>query len=76
MEVDRSTAAIVDSAMKIHSALGPGLLESVYERCLRYELPKRGLKVESQPWLPVIYDGIQVEATKLTCWSRTRSSWN
>lgn len=60
-DVDRITAAIVDSATKVHSALGLGLLESVYERCLSHELTKRGLRVESQLWLPVIYDGIQVE---------------
>jgi GxxExxY protein len=61
MDVDRVTAAIVDSAMKVHSALGPGLLESVYEKCLKHELTKRGFKVESQLWLPVVYDGVQVE---------------
>jgi GxxExxY protein len=38
MDVDRVTAAIVDSAMKVHSALGPGLLESIYEKCLEHEL--------------------------------------
>jgi len=47
--------------MKVHSALGPGLLESVYEKCLKHELTKRGFKVESQLWLPVIYDGITIE---------------
>lgn len=47
--------------MKVHSALGPGLLESVYEKCLKHELTKRGFKVESQLWLPVIYDGIEIE---------------
>ncbi|HKS72268.1 MAG TPA: GxxExxY protein [Terriglobales bacterium] len=51
----------MDSAMKVHSALGPGLLESVYEKCLKHELTKRGFKVESQLWLPVIYDGIEIE---------------
>lgn len=47
--------------MKVHSALGPGMLESVYEKCLKHELTKRGLKVESQVWLPVIYDGVELE---------------
>jgi len=37
------------------------MLESVYERCLKHELTKRGLKVESQRWLPVIYDGVEIE---------------
>jgi len=47
--------------MKVHSALGPGLLESVYEKCLKHELIKRKLRVESQLWVPVIYDGIEIE---------------
>ena len=61
VDVDRITAAIVDSAMKVHSALGPGLLESVYETCLKHELTKRGFNVESQLWLPVIYDGVKLQ---------------
>lgn len=61
MEIDQITGPIVDAAMKVHTALGPGLLESVYEKCLRHELVKRGFRVESQVWLPVIYDGIEVE---------------
>jgi GxxExxY protein len=47
--------------MKVHTALGPGLLESVYEKCLKHELAKRGLRVETQVWLPVIYDGVEIE---------------
>ncbi len=47
--------------MRVHTALGPGLLESVYEKCLKHELTKEGLHVEPQIWLPVIYDGIQME---------------
>lgn len=61
MEIDQITGSIVDAAMKVHTALGPGLLESVYERCLKHELIKRGLRVESQVWTPVIYDGIEIE---------------
>ena len=61
MEIDQVTGAIVDAAMKVHTALGPGLLESVYETCLKHELAKRGLKVSSQVWLPVLYDGITIE---------------
>jgi hypothetical protein len=51
--LDEITGAVVDAAMKIHTALGPGLLESVYEKCLKHELSKRGLRVQSQVWLPV-----------------------
>ena len=61
MEVNEITGLIVDAAMKVHTALGPGLLESVYEKCLKHELVKRGLRVESQVWLPVIYDGVEIE---------------
>ena len=53
---------VVDAAYKVHVALGPGLLESVYEACLVHELLKRGLKAERQIVLPVIYDGIPIDA--------------
>lgn len=48
--------------MKIHSALGPGLLESAYSVCLKHELIKRGFKVASEVPLPVVYDGVRLEA--------------
>ena len=53
---------VVDAAIKVHSVLGPGLLESVYEACLAYELTNRGLKVASQVWLPIIYEGMKLDA--------------
>jgi len=61
VELDNVTGAVVDAAMKVHTALGPGMLERVYEKCLKHELVKRGLRVESQVWLPVIYDGVEIE---------------
>jgi GxxExxY protein len=61
MEINDITGIIVDSAMKVHSALGPGLLESVYERCLVHELNKRGLRTASQVPLPIVYDGQLIE---------------
>jgi GxxExxY protein len=61
VHVDAITGSIVDAAMKVHTALGPGLLESVYEKCLKHELIKRGLRVKSQIWVPVIYDGVEIE---------------
>ena len=61
MEINDITGSIVDAAMKVHTALGPGLLESVYEKCLKHELVKCALRVDSQVWLPVIYDGIEME---------------
>lgn len=57
MEVNQVSGIIVDSAMKVHSALGPGLLESAYEACLIRELRKRNLRVESQVPIQVRYDG-------------------
>ncbi len=61
MEINDITGQIIDSAMKVHTALGPGLLESAYEACLAYELRKRGLQVEVQLELPIEYDGVQLE---------------
>jgi len=61
VETNDITGTIVDAAMKVHTTLGPGLLESVYEKCLKHELVKRGLRVESQIWVPVIYDGMEIE---------------
>ncbi len=55
------TEQILKCAYKVHSSLGPGLLESAYEACLFYELQKSGLKVEKQKALPVIYEEIKLE---------------
>ena len=59
--VNRVAKEVVDAAFKVHKALGPGLLESVYEACMDHELRKRGLKVVRQLALPVVYDGIQLD---------------
>ena len=53
---------VVDSAFKVHSALGPGLLESVYEACLAHELHRRGISFERQVSLPVHYEGLNLDA--------------
>jgi GxxExxY protein len=52
---------VFDSALKVHIALGPGLLESAYEECLYYELRKQNLTVEKQKPLPLIYHEVQME---------------
>ena len=57
METNEITGQIVDAAIQIHKALGPGLLETVYEEVLAYELNKRGLLAERQVPIPVFYDG-------------------
>jgi len=61
-ETDVIATAIVDAAFAVHSALGPGLLESVYESCLAYELNERGLKVVRQATLPVVYRDLRTDA--------------
>ena len=52
---------VVDAAIKVHSALGPGLLESTYQACLLHELRKRGLRADAEVFLPVIYDGVELD---------------
>jgi GxxExxY protein len=61
MTANEVSRYIITAAMKVHSALGPGLLESAYEACLAHELRKAGLKLEIQIGLPVIYDGIRLD---------------
>jgi GxxExxY protein len=60
--VDRVGTEIVDAMYQVHSRLGPGLLESVYKICLAYELRKRGLKVETEVPVPILYDGVRIDA--------------
>lgn len=60
--VNSVAACVVDGAFSVHSALGPGLLESVYEVCLVHAIEKRGLHVRRQVPLPVHYDGIRLDA--------------
>ena len=61
MELNEISKKIIGAAIQVHRTLGPGLLESTYEACLKYELEKRGLKIQSQIGLPVIYDGIKID---------------
>jgi GxxExxY protein len=59
--VNQVTGTIVTAAMKVHSKLGPGLMESAYEACMIHELRKQGLKAAGQVILPVIYDGEKID---------------
>jgi GxxExxY protein len=61
MEINEITGQVIDAAIKVHSALGPGLLESAYEACLIYELNKRGLVVRNQVPLSVKYEEMIIE---------------
>ena len=52
----------VDAAFRVHTTLGPGLLESVYEAALAYELEKRGLSIARQQGIPVVYESVRIHA--------------
>jgi GxxExxY protein len=61
MHFNQISGGVVDSAMRVHSALGPGLLESVYVACLAHKLNQRGFHTTVQVPLPVIYDGVRLD---------------
>jgi GxxExxY protein len=61
MELNQLSGEIINAAMKIHSLLGPGLLENAYKNCLAYELRKRSLKVEIEIGLPLIYESVRMD---------------
>lgn len=61
MKESELTGVIIGCAMKVHTALGPGLLESAYEACLDYELNKTGLNVGKQKPLPLVYEDVKLE---------------
>ena len=61
METNQITHEILDAAYKVHSNLGPGLLESTYQACLIYELKKKGLNLESEKGLPLIYEEVKLD---------------
>ena len=61
MQHNQITHEILDSAYKVHTTLGPGLLESAYRACLAYELRKKGLKVEEEKPVPIIYEEVKLE---------------
>src|SRR5262249_707056 len=61
MQLNELTSVIIGAAIKVHRALGPGLLESAYRICLAYELKKLGLRVEQEKPIPVIYEEVKLE---------------
>ena len=61
MKINDITGHIVDAAIRVHSALGPGLLESAYKACLVHELRKRGLTILTEVPVPIVYEGIVVD---------------
>ena len=65
MQFAELTEKVIAAALKVHSAIGPGVLEKVYRTCLQHELRKAGLEVQSEVALPILYDGLRLESG---CW--------
>jgi GxxExxY protein len=61
MELNEITRMIIGSAIEVHRELGPGLLESAYQECLVYELLQRGLRIERQKPVPLVYKDVYLE---------------
>ena len=61
-EIEEVATIIVDSCVKVHRELGPGLLESTYQLCLAHERRTRGISVRCEVMLPVQFDGMEIEA--------------
>lgn len=62
MDIEEIGKKIIGAAIKVHCALGPGLLESAYQKCLDYELRKTRLKVECEISLPIKYEDVKIDA--------------
>src|SRR6266571_9519452 len=62
VEYSELTNKIIGAAMKVHSTIGPGVLESVYRTCMAHELKKLGLGVSCEVVLPVVYDGLRLDS--------------
>jgi GxxExxY protein len=61
MEINDISGGVVDGSIKVHTCLGPGLLESAYQTCLAYELRLRGFAVQTQVELPIVYGDIKID---------------
>jgi len=60
-EINRITSMIIESAIRIHRTVGPGILEKAYFGCLCYELVSAGLKIQTQQELPLLYQGVKID---------------
>jgi GxxExxY protein len=60
-QLNKISETIIGAAIQVHRTLGPGLLESAYESCLAYEIRKRGLIVEQQKAVPLVYEEVKLE---------------
>lgn len=61
MELNEISEQVIGAAIEVHKAIGPGLLESAYEACMKHELKLRGLAVETQRVLPIEYKGLKLD---------------
>ncbi len=61
-ELNEITGKIIEFSIKVHRALGPGMLEGAYEICLSHELVQHGFRIERQKKLPILYDGVRLDA--------------
>jgi len=61
MKNERVTGQIINAALRVHSILGPGLLESAYRICLAHELRQRGVQVLTEVPVPIVYDGLAID---------------
>jgi len=62
MNIEELGTSIIGAAIRVHRSLGPGLLESAYQKCLEYELRNEGLRVECERVLPVVYETVRIDA--------------
>ena len=62
MDIEGVASKIVAAAMRVHTALGPGLLESAYQRCMEYDLQQEGSQVRCEVVLPIVYRDISIDA--------------
>ena len=67
-ETELLAKTVVDAAFKVHTTLGPGLLESVYEACLAHELRRRQILIETQVIIPIVYEGLRLESGFESTW--------
>jgi len=62
MNIEELGNSVIGAAIRVHKVLGPGLLESAYQKCLEYELRKTGLRVDCELMLPVQYETVRIDA--------------
>ncbi len=69
LEVERIGKTVLDAAYKVHTVLGPGLLESVYQTAMKHVLEKNGVRVETEVKLPIMFEGVRLEsALRIDMW--------